>query len=1033
MLVDMFVKVEATTKRLEILQYVTSLFVDVIAHCTKNGDATEASANLLYAVYLCINRLCPDYEGLEIGIGEGLLVKAIAQSTGREIARIKKDLEAKGDLGLVALASRKNQPTMFHAQKLTLPFVFKQLKEIAKASGNKSQDKKLGIIKRLLAACAGDESKYLIRSLEGKLRIGLAEKTVLVALAHAVILAKLGEEAESVPKEELAAALESGTTIVKAVFSELPSYDLLIPALLEHSLDSLQERLRLTPGIPLKPMLAKPTKEIGEVLDRFEEKVFTCEFKYDGERAQVHGYPNKDGKLELRVFSRNSEDMSMKYPDLVVQVPHSLRDAVESFVLDAEAVAWESTAGDDENGTEGRLLPFQELSRRKRKDVRAEDIKVKVKLFAFDLLFLNGKPLLHKEMDERRALLMKHFQPVQCEFGYATHRDCTTVEEIQTFLDESVKSGCEGLMVKMLKGPDSTYEPSRRSINWLKIKKDYLSGTGDSLDLAVIGGYYGKGKRTNVYGAFLLACYDDEQEAYQSICKIGTGFSEADLEAHYNNLKPLEIETKKGYYDVGEAKPDVYFEPRVVPVYTAAKGMIDARGISLRFPRFILYLFELFISLRQYQLYAKPTPPKALVPYVSMETFQKSQAYGRDKARFSIISDACSHLFNLFMVSCDIYAWAWVWSGALLALFGAPQNELTQSAMWVIVTTAIREVESIPLSLYRNFVIEERHGFNKLTLSTYVADTIKEWVMGIIIGAPLTALLVAVIRWAGDYFVMYTVFLFTAIALFGNVIYPVLIQPLFNKLTPLPDGALRDRVMALALALNFPLKDLYVIDGSKRSGHSNAYFYGIIPGGNKHIVIYDTLIEKSTPEEIEAVLAHELGHWAHSDPSKLLVLMQANMVLMLSLFTLFIHNASLFRAFGFQLGVGTSNAPVTESYLPVLVGLELFQLVFNPTDAVLKFAINAFVRHIEYAADRFAANLARPFPTPSQLEAERLLKGDMSLSEKPDATVLDWVERLNKTDPVSGEIVVSEQAQYTELLGRSLVKLHIQKCVSNVY
>mgnify|MGYP002757281901 FL=1 len=250
--------------------------------------------------------------------------------------------------------------------------------------------------------------------------------------------------------------------------------------------------------------------------------------------------------------------MSVKYPDLVVQIPHCLRgggENVQSFVLDAEAVAWQPR--DEASHTEGRLLPFQELSRRKRKDVQATDVSVAVKLFGFDLLYLNGVPLLHEELQRRRALLYSYFVPVPDEFDYATHRDCSTTEEIQTFLDDSIVHGCEGLMVKMLCGSDATYEPSRRSINWLKLKKDYLSGTGDSLDLTVIGAYYGRGKRTNVYGAFLLACYDEDSETYQSICKIGTGFSEADLDAHYSTLKELEIPRKKGYYDLGEAKPDV--------------------------------------------------------------------------------------------------------------------------------------------------------------------------------------------------------------------------------------------------------------------------------------------------------------------------------------------------------------------------------------------------------------------------------------------------------------------------------------------
>jgi len=152
--------------------------------------------------------------------------------------------------------------------------------------------------------------------------------------------------------------------------------------------------------------------------------------------------------------------------------------------------------------------------------------------------------------------------------------------------------------VKMLDTDASFYEPSRRSVNWLKLKKDYLAGVGDSLDLVVVGGYYGKGKRTNVYGAFLLACYDSDSEEFQTICKIGTGFSEEILQSHYDVLNPLELSKVRGDVRVGGAKPDVWFEPKIVwevltadlslsPIYTAAQGLVEDRGISLRFPRFL--------------------------------------------------------------------------------------------------------------------------------------------------------------------------------------------------------------------------------------------------------------------------------------------------------------------------------------------------------------------------------------------------------------------------------------------------------------
>ncbi|KZO91954.1 ATP-dependent DNA ligase [Calocera viscosa TUFC12733] len=574
-LVSTFTLIETTSKRNEITTHLTAFFLMVIR---------LSPQELLKTVYMCINRLCPDYVGLELGIGESILEKAIAESTGRSLAKIKTDLRKEGDLGLVAMMSRNTQPTMFKPKALTVSSVFAKLTEIAQVAGNASQAKKIGIINSLLAASVDMEPKFIIRSLEGKLRIRLAERTVLVAVAWAMVLRDRGSKKRS--KEQFTKELEDGANIVKSVYSELPSYDRVIPALLDGGLAGLKERCKLTPGIPLKPMLAKPTKAIGEVLDRFEGRKFTCEYKYDGERAQVHR--SDDGTV--KIFSRNSEDMSVKYPDLIEQLHKCVKEGTSSFVLDAEAVAIERDTA--------RLLPFQELSRRKRKDVKAEDVQVKVCLFAFDLLYLNGEPLLHKDLASRRQLLRRHFQPIAGEFSFAESSDGSSTEEIQSFLDESVKDGCEGLMVKMLESDASFYEPSRRSVNWLKLKKDYLSGVGDSLDLVVVGAYHGHGKRTAVYGAFLLACYDSDAEQFQTICKIGTGFSDEALQQHYHILKDSEVEVMRSDIAPGQAKPDVWFTPKVVwevlaadlslsPVYTAAQGAVEERGVSLRFPRFI--------------------------------------------------------------------------------------------------------------------------------------------------------------------------------------------------------------------------------------------------------------------------------------------------------------------------------------------------------------------------------------------------------------------------------------------------------------
>ena len=392
-------------------------------------------------------------------------------------------------------------------------------------------------------------------------------------------------------------------------YSELPSYEVIIPAMVEHGIFKLRENCKLQPGVPLKPMLAKPTKSITEVLDRFEGKSFTCEYKYDGERAQIHyvaddspqQYGNRlhEGKAAKglsAIFSRNSEDLSKKYPDVLEKLNSWIRPETKSFVLDCETVAWDLV--------EKKVLPFQQLMTRKRKDVKAEDIKVKVCVFAFDMLFYNGESIVQNSLRDRRELLHQAFSEIEGEFSFAQHGNTDNLEEIQTLLDESVKASCEGLMVKMLDTIESGYEPSKRSRNWLKVKKDYLSGIGDSLDLVVLGAYFGKGKRTSVYGAFLLACYNSSNESYETVCNIGTGFSEAILESLHTKLSDHTIDKPKPFYahsTVPKDQPDVWFEPRFVwevktadltlsPRYKAgaeALGDGSGKGISLRFPRFI--------------------------------------------------------------------------------------------------------------------------------------------------------------------------------------------------------------------------------------------------------------------------------------------------------------------------------------------------------------------------------------------------------------------------------------------------------------
>jgi len=570
--------IEDTSARLEIIRILCNFFRSVL-YLSKE--------DLVHCVYLCVNKVAPEYEGIELGIGETILIKAIADSTGRTAEQVKLDYKSKGDLGLVAEASRSTQRTMFKPKPLTVSHVYRKLKEIAQLTGNKSQQRKGDIIKSLLVSCQSHESRYLVRSLIGKLRIGLAEQSMLVALANAVVRNSLTEKIKD--QQQLKEHLDRGTLAIKDAFCQCPSYDILIDVLIHQSngIEQLKTLCKATPGIPMKPMLAHPSKGIEEVLKRCGTSEFACEYKYDGERAQIHLADNG----QIFIYSRNSENNTSKYPDLIERLPQAIQSDVKSIIFDAECVAYDIE--------QKKLLPFQTLSTRKRKDADIKEIKVQVCIFAFDLLYLNGESLIEKPFRERRRLLHQSLRCIPGELVFAESKTTSNIDEIQMYLEQSVKDGCEGLMIKTL-DDDATYEIAKRSHKWLKLKKDYLDGVGDTLDLVVIGGYTGTGKRTGVYGGYLLACYDKDNEEYQCICKLGTGFTDELLVSLGQSLEEHRIPKPLSYYRYSSSlTPDVWFDAVKVwevkcadlslsPHHHAGIGLVDeGKGISLRFPRFL--------------------------------------------------------------------------------------------------------------------------------------------------------------------------------------------------------------------------------------------------------------------------------------------------------------------------------------------------------------------------------------------------------------------------------------------------------------
>jgi STE24 endopeptidase len=328
--------------------------------------------------------------------------------------------------------------------------------------------------------------------------------------------------------------------------------------------------------------------------------------------------------------------------------------------------------------------------------------------------------------------------------------------------------------------------------------------------------------------------------------------------------------------------------PRVSFVIIAAKFNADLKqrlaafldrpgfpwkGFILGFS-FAQFAFEGFLSLRQYRVLQQKKPPKALEDEVSQEVYDKSQAYGRAKAKFGAVSNLISLVENTTIIYYDFLPRLWGIAGIWLARIAPARfsGEISHTLIFFFTFNLITTILNLPTSYYSTFVLEEKFGFNKSSVKLWVTDMLKSQGLMIALGSPLLSAFLKIIQSTGTKFFYYLWLFGIIVQVFAITIYPIFILPLFNKLSPLPPGELKTGVEALARKLNFPLQEMYVIDGSKRSAHSNAYFYGL--PWKKHIVIYDTLIEKSETQEVVAVLGHELGHWSLSHTTKLLGIAQ---------------------------------------------------------------------------------------------------------------------------------------------------------------
>lgn len=549
-LAEAYEDLESTTKRLAMTDILVRLFketpVDVIDK----------------VIYLTQGKLHPDWMGLpELGLAEKMAARAIAVASGRESKDVLRESKKIGDIGAAAksmLSERKTAPLA--VSPLTVSDVYNGLDAISKESGKGSADRKIRRLSTLLTNASPGEAKYIIRTVTGKLRLGVGDMTVLDALA--VAFADKGKR----PTLERAYNVSSDLGYIAHTIAA-------------KGIVAVRE-IHLNPGRPVRMMLAQRLPSVEEIMDKLGGKV-AAEYKLDGERVQIH----KIGR-QVKIFSRRLENISSMYPDIIsLSIKYvKARDAI----VEGECVAIDPDTNE--------LRPFQVLMQRRRKHgIKKMMEEVPVAIYLFDCLYVDGDDLTRKPYLDRRSRLksvIKEGDRFRIDPSLVTGK----IDEIMSFFHKSILEGCEGVVVKST-SPESVYRAGARSWLWVKLKRSYQSKMIEPVDLTVVGALMGRGRRAGTYGALLGAVYDDENDEFQTVCKVGSGYTDKVLESLPKKFKPYAIDHRHPRVN-SILKADVWFTPAVVievigdeitlsPIHTCAFDKIKkGAGLGIRFPRF---------------------------------------------------------------------------------------------------------------------------------------------------------------------------------------------------------------------------------------------------------------------------------------------------------------------------------------------------------------------------------------------------------------------------------------------------------------
>lgn len=546
-----FDQIESISSRNEITQ--------VLAQLYKQANAQEAKI----ITYFSLGALYPSYQKVQINIAQNTVIQVLARLFNKDLDEVKKEVKQVGDVGVYVVT---------HAQSLACTLSVEQLYArlcgLGDFVGQGSSEKKIQSLCDLLQEVDVVTAKYVVRIVTQTLRLGFSDMTIIDALSwmHA------GNKTLKDPLEH--------------AYNVCADLGLVAQTLKEQGVEGI-DRFVPTVGIPIRPAAAERLPSAQAIID----KLSTCivQPKLDGFRLQVHMKKDRFGVLHTSFFSRNLIDMSSMFPDIQEEVK---KLPVDSLICEGEAIAFDSATG--------QFLPFQETVKRKRKhDIGQVSQELPLKLFIFDVLFLNGQSLLDEPYLKRRQMLLEILPESDEKISTIHEQVVHTAKELEHFFLQHISDGLEGVVVKR---PDAVYQPGKRNFNWIKLKQqEGQSLLKDTVDVVVLGYYYGQGKRAGFgIGAFLVGVYNDKLDRFETIAKIGTGLSDVEWKTLKERCDAIAVQKIPSSVVIPrELMPDVLVTPQIVceamadnitqsPLHAAGKTETEL-GYALRFPRFIQY------------------------------------------------------------------------------------------------------------------------------------------------------------------------------------------------------------------------------------------------------------------------------------------------------------------------------------------------------------------------------------------------------------------------------------------------------------